>query len=127
MSARRQVPKGPDRTCSKATTRMPSRARWLICSCIIVSLRLLGFVLDLGKQLALGGVSALPHHDAARVVDHHLAVLIDSARAHLDDPPLGFRLRLALLDDLGLRIDRVARKDRIGGLDLTPAAGGTLF
>src|ERR1051325_1452580 len=73
MSPRIDVQNGPESTCSKATTRTPSRARALFA------------ILDLGKEIAPRRVRLFPHHDAARVVDHDLAVLLDAARAHLDD------------------------------------------
>src|SRR5262249_19210138 len=109
MSPRIDVPKGPQRTCSKATTRTPSRARALFA------------ILDLGKEIAPRRVRFFPDHDAARVVYNHLAVLLHAARAHLDDAPLRLRFRFALVDDFRFRIERVADEQRVRQLDLVPA------
>src|ERR1051325_5348339 len=107
MSPRMEVQNGPESTCSKATTRTPSSARALF-----------GVILDLGKQITPRRVRLLPHHHAARVVDHDLAVLLNSARAHLDDAPLRFGFGFALVDDFRFRIERVADEQRIGQFDL---------
>ncbi len=63
----------------------------------------------------------LPDHDGALVLDHHHAVLIDPARAYLHHALARPRLRFAHADHLGLGIERIAGKDRIGELDIVPA------
>src|SRR4029434_1831709 len=61
------------------------------------------------------------HHGVAPRTHHELAVLIHRAMLEGDDAPLGPRLRLALVDHFGLRVDRVAVEHRLGELDLVEA------
>src|SRR5882724_6994682 len=62
--------------------------------------------------------AALAHHRVASGAHHELAVLVLRAVLEGDDAPLRPRLRLALVHDLRLRVDRVAVKDRLGELHL---------
>ena len=71
---------------------------------------------------------SLVDHERAPVLDHDLAALVDAAAAHGDDADVGVRLRLALLEDLALRPQRVADEDRARQLDVRPleVRGGVL-
>src|ERR671939_1643421 len=81
----------------------------------------LSLVTSFREDVEARGVSALPDHHAALVLDDDLPVLVQAARAHLDDALLGARLRLAHLHDLALRVERVAGEEGVGQLDPVPA------
>src|SRR5438067_9882963 len=121
MSASRCEANGAAAASSNATTRTPASAARACGSSAIclafLALRLLG----LGEEIEGGGVGALPDHYRAAVLDHHLAVLVQPARAHLDEALLGTAARLAHLQHLALRVERVAGVERVGQRDLVPA------
>src|SRR5882724_507099 len=81
----------------------------------------LGSFVDFGEEAPARRVGLLPHQHAPHVVDDDLALLLDAARADLDDAALGVRPRLALLAHTRLGVERVAREERMGQLDLVPA------
>src|SRR3954470_14339746 len=54
-------------------------------------------------------------------LDHDVIVLVEAARADGDNADPGARLRLALLENLRFRPDRVAAEDRRGEPDVPPA------
>src|SRR4030095_16058362 len=87
----------------------------------------LRFIFDGGKQILLRGVSFLPDHYAARIVDHNFAVLLNAPGANLDDAPLRLRFGLSLLQDFGCRVKGIAGKKRIGQFYLVPTEGKTVF
>src|SRR5207247_3029694 len=69
----------------------------------------------LGSRLA---GTAPAHHRVAPRAHDELAVLVLRAVLERHDAPLRARFRLALVDDLGLRVDRVAVEDGPRELDL---------
>ncbi len=69
----------------------------------------------------------LPNHDAARIVDDDLTLLLNAARANLDNAPLRFRLGFALFQNFGFRIEGIPGEQRIGQLDFVPAERETVF
>src|SRR5262245_21177674 len=58
------------------------------------------------------------HHGRAPAAHDEIAVLVPGAVLEGDDSPFGPRARLALLDDLRLRVDGVAVEHRTRELDL---------
>src|SRR5712692_10491765 len=84
-------------------------------------------LLWLREGVAGGGEGLLPHHDAARVLEHHRAVVLDAQGPEFDDAPLRLGLRLALVHDLALGVDGLALEQRVGQLDLVPAQGEAVF
>src|SRR5262249_11279391 len=54
-------------------------------------------------------------------LDHDVTLLIHAGRLHADDALVGTRFRLTGLEDLALRVDRVALEDRTGQRHLFPA------
>src|SRR5690349_2137612 len=64
------------------------------------------------RAVADRGMRAAVHEQGAFEADHDGAVLVAPARADGDDAHVRPRLRVAHLEHLGLRVDRVALEDR---------------
>src|SRR5262245_4376858 len=121
MSASRHVANGPESTCSNARILTPSSARLGLRSAATVTSSLqthgtfgtigtsetrsvpivpvvpavpwcsLRLLFDRRKKVLLRRVRFLPHHHAARIIDHNFTLLLDAAGANLDDAPLRLR------------------------------------
>ena len=66
-------------------------------------------------------VAALPDHERATEFDDDVTLLVEAGCLDADDALSGTGFRLARLEDLALRVDRVALEDRVRQLDLVPA------
>jgi hypothetical protein len=72
------------------------------------------------------GRVALVHHEAAAIFADDLAALVDPAGPDAHDPDGRPTARLAPLEDLALRPQRVADEDRVGQAERVPAANSAL-